>query len=115
MITALLQTQPLATHMPDAGKFHLPAQPGAEPVSQDDRFTLGAFSVDEYQPVKVIVIGAGFSGILAGIRFVSYIVAYEITCIHQRIRFPQKSPNIDLTIYEKSAGVGGTWYNNRYP
>ncbi|TBU26518.1 hypothetical protein BD311DRAFT_798262 [Dichomitus squalens] len=40
---------------------------------------------------------AGFSGILAGIRF------------------PQKIPNVDLVIYEKSAGVGGTWYNNRYP
>ena len=31
------------------------------------------------------------------------------------LRFPQKIPNVDLTIYEKSAGIGGTWYNNRYP
>ena len=31
------------------------------------------------------------------------------------IRFPQKLPDVDLTIYEKSAGVGGTWFNNRYP
>ncbi|RDX43037.1 FAD/NAD(P)-binding domain-containing protein, partial [Lentinus brumalis] len=54
-------------------------------------------AIDGYRPIKVIVIGAGFSGILAGIRF------------------PQKVPNVDLTIYEKSAGVGGTWYNNRYP
>ena len=30
-------------------------------------------------------------------------------------RFPQKIPNVELAIYEKSAGVGGTWYNNRYP
>ncbi|KAI0763010.1 FAD/NAD(P)-binding domain-containing protein [Fomes fomentarius] len=62
-----------------------------------DTFTLGDFAIDEYRPIKVIVIGAGFSGILAGIRF------------------PQKIPNVDLTIYEKSAGVGGTWFNNRYP
>lgn len=36
-----------------------------------DTFTLGNFAIDEYRPVKVIVIGAGFSGILAGIRYVS--------------------------------------------
>ena len=30
-------------------------------------------------------------------------------------RFPQKIPNVELTVYEKSAGVGGTWYNNRFP
>ncbi|KAI0653122.1 FAD/NAD-P-binding domain-containing protein [Cubamyces menziesii] len=60
-------------------------------------FTLGDFCIDEYEPIKVIVIGAGFSGLLAGIRF------------------PQKIPNVQLTIYEKGAGVGGTWYNNNYP
>lgn len=29
---------------------------------------LGDFSVDEYRPFKVIIVGAGFSGIAAGIR-----------------------------------------------
>ena len=33
-------------------------------------FTLGDFCIDEYEPIKVIVIGAGFSGLLAGIRYV---------------------------------------------
>ncbi|KAI0372040.1 FAD/NAD-P-binding domain-containing protein [Pilatotrama ljubarskyi] len=60
-------------------------------------YTLGDFCIDEYKPIKVIVIGAGFAGITAGIRF------------------PQKIPNVELTIYEKSAGVGGTWFNNNYP
>lgn len=23
--------------------------------------------------------------------------------------------NLDLTIYDKNAGVGGTWYSNKYP
>ncbi|TFK83066.1 FAD/NAD(P)-binding domain-containing protein [Polyporus arcularius HHB13444] len=70
----------------------------AEPIPPTPvKIKLGDFAIDEYRPIKVIVIGAGFSGILAGIRF------------------PQKIPNVDLTIYEKSAGVGGTWYNNRYP
>ncbi|KAI0761050.1 hypothetical protein BD413DRAFT_617293 [Trametes elegans] len=66
-------------------------------TTENDPYTLGDFCIDEYRPVKVIVIGAGFSGITAGIRF------------------PQKIPNVNLTIYEKSAGVGGTWHNNNYP
>ncbi|KAL1943924.1 hypothetical protein VTO73DRAFT_3742 [Trametes versicolor] len=60
-------------------------------------YTLGDFCIDEYRPLKVIVIGAGFAGITAGIRF------------------PQKIPNVELVIYEKGAGVGGTWYHNNYP
>ena len=36
----------------------------------EGRFKLGDFAVDEYRPIRVIVIGAGFSGILAGIRYV---------------------------------------------
>ncbi|KAH8111748.1 FAD/NAD-binding domain-containing protein [Phellopilus nigrolimitatus] len=47
--------------------------------------------------MKVVVIGAGFSGIIAGIRF------------------PQRMRDLDLTIYDKNAGVGGTWYSNKYP
>ena len=34
-------------------------------------FKLGDFSIDEYEPIKVVCIGAGFSGITAGIRCVS--------------------------------------------
>ncbi|VDB82949.1 unnamed protein product [Peniophora sp. CBMAI 1063] len=55
------------------------------------------FSIDEYRPLKVVCIGSGYAGIVAGIRF------------RQRI------PNIDLTIYEKEDGVGGTWHVNKYP
>ncbi len=35
------------------------------------KIKLGDFAIDEYGPIKVIVIGAGFSGILAGIRYVT--------------------------------------------
>ena len=45
--------------------------------------------------MKVICIGAGVAGILTGVRF------------------PQKLKNLDLTIYEKNAGIGGTWFENR--
>ena len=66
-------------------------------VSQNDLSGMHGFSIDEYRPMKVVIIGAGFSGILAGIRF------------RQRI------PNLQMTIYEKDDGIGGTWYANRYP
>jgi hypothetical protein len=52
--------------------------------------------IDDLRRVKVICIGAGFSGVLAGIRF------------------PQRIPNLDFTIYEKNPDVGGTWWENRF-
>lgn len=52
--------------------------------------------IDSPRPLKVICIGAGMSGILAGIRF------------------PQKIGNLDFTIYEKNSEIGGTWLENRY-
>lgn len=60
-------------------------------------FRLGQFAIDEPRRMKVVVIGAGYSGITAGIRFRQHI------------------PNLDLTIYEANAGIGGTWYSNKYP
>jgi cation diffusion facilitator CzcD-associated flavoprotein CzcO len=54
-------------------------------------------SVDELRRIKVIVIGAGISGIIAGIRF------------------PQRIPNLELIIYDKNEDIGGTWFENRYP
>jgi hypothetical protein len=47
--------------------------------------------VDHQRPIKVIVIGAGYSGVYLGIRI------------------PEKLRNCELVIYEKNAGVGGTW------
>ncbi|KAF5345136.1 hypothetical protein D9758_009675 [Tetrapyrgos nigripes] len=61
------------------------------------KFTPGEFCSDEPRRMKVVIIGAGFSGITAGIRF------------------RQRVPNLDLSIYEANAGVGGTWFANRYP
>ncbi|KAJ7101221.1 FAD/NAD-P-binding domain-containing protein [Mycena belliarum] len=70
--------------------------PGPAPTFEEP-YTTGEFSVDDYRPIKVICIGAGFSGILSAIRF------------------RQKVPNLDFKIYEKADGVGGTWRANRYP
>lgn len=54
--------------------------------------SLDDVAIDQPRPLKVICIGAGFSGILTAIRF------------------PQKIPNLELIIYEKNADIGGTWY-----
>ncbi|KAM0544679.1 hypothetical protein ACHAPJ_011740 [Fusarium lateritium] len=53
--------------------------------------------IDEFRPLRVAVIGAGLSGILSGILP------------------PLKVPGIQLTIFEKSRDVGGTWLENVYP
>ena len=45
--------------------------------------------------VKVTIIGAGFSGLLAGIQF--------------------DLLGIDFRIIERQAGIGGTWFLNQYP
>ncbi len=47
--------------------------------------------IENQRPIKVIVIGAGYSGVYCAIR------------IPERIR------NCELVVYEKNEGVGGTW------
>lgn len=51
--------------------------------------------IDANRRIKVVCLGAGYSGILTAIRF------------------PQQIPNLDLVIYEKNADIGGTWFENR--
>ncbi|KAJ3753930.1 FAD/NAD-binding domain-containing protein [Lentinula raphanica] len=63
----------------------------------ENQYELPNFCIDEPRPMKVVIVGAGYSGIVAGIRFL------------QRVK------NITLIIYEANAGVGGTWFVNRYP
>ncbi|KAI0598883.1 flavin-binding monooxygenase [Biscogniauxia sp. FL1348] len=60
-------------------------------------FTIKDAPIDGHRPMKVRVIGAGYSGIYLGIRI------------------PQRLRNIDLKIYEQHEAVGGTWWVNRYP
>lgn len=53
--------------------------------------------VENFRRMKVIAIGAGFSGIYMGIRI------------------PEWLRNVELVVYEKNDGLGGTWWENRYP
>ncbi|KAJ7103195.1 FAD/NAD-binding domain-containing protein [Mycena belliarum] len=65
------------------------------PTERGDLFSGSA--IDAARPMRVVIIGAGFSGIIAGIRFL------------------QKVRNVQLTIYEALPGIGGTWFVNKYP
>lgn len=67
------------------------------PEAETAKFTLKPEPVENLRPLRVVVIGAGFSGIVAAIRI------------------PEKLRNVDLTVYEKSEAVGGVWWLNKYP
>ncbi|KAJ2970723.1 hypothetical protein NUW58_g9612 [Xylaria curta] len=60
-------------------------------------FNLKTGPLDGHRRIKVRVVGAGYSGIYLGIRI------------------PQRLRNVDLQIFEKNEGIGGTWWANRYP
>lgn len=53
-----------------------------------------------FRKVKVICVGAGFAGLM-----LAYLVKYDT----------RYKDVVDLTIYEKNADVGGTWFENKYP
>ncbi|OQV10568.1 hypothetical protein CLAIMM_14546 [Cladophialophora immunda] len=55
-----------------------------------DLLPLHGYCTDDLRRVKVVCIGAGFSGVLGGIRF------------------PQRIANLNFTIYEENEDVGGT-------
>ncbi|KAI1114209.1 flavin-binding monooxygenase [Nemania sp. NC0429] len=60
-------------------------------------FSIKDEPLDGHRRMKVRVIGAGYCGIYLGIRI------------------PQRLRNVDLEIYDKNEGVGGTWWVNTYP
>jgi len=51
--------------------------------------------------IRVITVGAGFSGLLMAHKF--------------QHRFPEMDTIVDHTIFEKRSEVGGTWIANTYP
>ena len=100
------------------GSSPAPAPAAAADLPDGYRFELGDFAVDEYKPIRVIVIGAGLGGIFAGIRYAGVFPSFTVCLLIMVMatpRFPQKIPNVELAIYDKNPSIGGTWYNNRYP
>jgi cation diffusion facilitator CzcD-associated flavoprotein CzcO len=66
-----------------------PSKPNLMPIAEHP--------IENFRPMRVICIGAGFSGIYIGIRI------------------PELLRNVSLQIYEKNDGLGGTWWENKYP
>lgn len=60
-------------------------------------FALKEAPVENQRPMRVVVIGAGFSGIYTTIR------------LSQRLR------NVSIQVYEQNEEIGGVWWMNRYP
>jgi cation diffusion facilitator CzcD-associated flavoprotein CzcO len=60
-------------------------------------FNLQDRPVDEGRNVRVIIVGAGVSGIALYLRLLQYV------------------PTARVTLLEKNPECGGTWYENRYP
>src|ERR1700712_496247 len=79
----------------------------APSVVQDEASLSHHITPDSYAPydkpifqkrkLRVVCIGAGAAG------------------IYTAIRQDQLLTDISFQIYEKNAGVGGTWYENKYP
>lgn len=63
---------------------------GLAASTQPGQFTCKEEPIENHRPLRVRVIGAGYSGVYLGTRI------------------PQRLRNVDLVIYEKNAGVGGT-------
>lgn len=77
-------------HTDEDGRSH-PQGPNGSNNGTTPAFTLGKEPVENLRPLRVVVVGAGFSGIVAAIRI------------------PEKLRNVDLTVYEKNEGLGGVW------
>ena len=71
-----------------------------EAYKEKDELAYAISQVPMFTPrrIKIIVIGAGLSGLA---------FAREVQIGNLKAA--------QLTVYEKNASVGGTWYENRYP
>lgn len=79
-----------ASHVENASTT-IPAVNGETRGNSAPSWQLHDYPVENQRPLKVIVIGAGYSGVYCGIRI------------------PERLRNVELVIYEKNAGIGGTW------
>lgn len=63
------------------------------------QYHYGRHWLGEPRPIRVVVVGAGISGIAA------------VKLFKERLG----DLPVSLTVYEKNHDVGGTWLENRYP
>ncbi|GAD92007.1 flavin-binding monooxygenase-like family protein [Paecilomyces variotii No. 5] len=65
-------------------------------IALPNQYVVRDHYIGKPKPIKIIVIGAGISGIA---------FAYKVNALTQ----------VEYTIYEKNTDVGGTWFESRYP
>ena len=73
---------------------HLSSDPWMKP---DEHTTLPS-TIDLSKPIKYLITGAGYSGLLMAVRLLEAGINLE-----------------DLVVMDASGGYGGVWYWNRYP
>ena len=92
----LLNSKAASTHVeysevkdvPETNGVHLNNENG---VKAETPFLLHDNPIENQRPIRVIVIGAGYSGVYCAIRI------------------PERLRNCELVVYEKNPGIGGTW------
>jgi hypothetical protein len=80
-----------SVYLVDMDAHHGMANGSREPLLPTEGFTLKDAPIENLRPLRVVVIGAGFSGTLAAIRI------------------PERLRNVELVVYEKNEDVGGVW------
>lgn len=70
---------------------------GAHQHGLDPGYTIVEQPIGTRRPLRVVCLGAGYSGLMMGIVF------------NERM----KDANAEFVIYERNADLGGTWYENR--
>jgi len=67
------------------------------PHAEDKDFFVPERPMCDPDPIRIIHVGMGASGLLAAHKARKFLKNYELVC------------------YEKNDAIGGTWYENRYP
>lgn len=86
-----------SAHRPTVDGPQIPSAKSSNGIDDATKYDPKDQPVENFRPLKVIAIGAGFSG------------------IYVSIRIPEWLRNVELVVYEKNEGLGGTWWENRYP
>lgn len=63
----------------------------------DPSYTVADKPIGTRRPIRVVCLGAGYSGLMMGILY------------NERM----KDANVEFVIYERNEDLGGTWFENR--
>jgi hypothetical protein len=70
---------------------------GRNNIHLDPNYTILEQPIGSRRPIRVVCLGAGYSGLMMGIVF------------NERM----KDANAEFVIYERNEDLGGTWFENR--